>query len=160
VAAVGPLLLYGDRTVQHAGVVLGPRGTADHVMRGFPQDCDGYHGSLVCDREVTAVTAACMMLQREMFEKVGGFNELFRHHYEDVDLCLRLRSEGYRNLYVAGTKLLHHESKSRGRYYSYTDRMLLQDQWHTWIGAGDPYYNGNLDPACVDYSISTEGLGS
>ncbi len=160
VAAVGPLLLYGDRTVQHAGVVLGPRGTADHVMRGFPQDCDGYHGSLVCDREVTAVTAACMMLQREIFQKAGGFNELYGHHYEDVDLCLRLRSEGYRNLYVAGTKLLHHESKSRGRYYSYTDRMLLQDQWHTWIGTGDPYYNGNLDPACVDYSISTEGLGS
>lgn len=158
VAAVGPLLLYADRTVQHAGVILGPRGTADHAMRGFPENCDGYHGSLVCDREVSAVTAACMMLQREKFRQAGRFNELYRHHYEDLDLCLRLRVSGFRNIYVAGTKLLHHESKSRGRYYSYTDRMLLLDQWEPLVRSGDPYYNRNFDPARVDYAIWTEGL--
>ena len=94
VGAVGPLLLYPNGTVQHAGVVLGMRGTADHVMRGFPGDADGYAGSLSCTREVSAVTAACMLVHRELFAELGGFDEHFATHYQDVDLCLRIRRSG------------------------------------------------------------------
>src|SRR5262245_38257142 len=98
VAAVGPLLLYPDRTVQHAGIALGMRGTADHVLRHLPGDGDGYFGSLAATREVSAVTFACAMLRRADYEAAGGLNELFATHYQDVDFCLRLRERGRRIL--------------------------------------------------------------
>lgn len=153
VGAVGPLLLYGDGTVQHAGVILGPRGTADHVMRGFPGDSDGYAGSLPAAREVMAVTGACLLVRRDHYLACGGLNETFGRHYEDVDFCLRLRRLGLRNVFVGSTHLVHHESKSRGSYYDLTDRMLLLDHWEPWIVRGDPYYNRAFDPERVDYSI-------
>jgi GT2 family glycosyltransferase len=153
VGAVGPMLLYGDGTVQHAGVILGPRGTADHVMRGFPGDSDGYAGSLQAAREVTAVTGACLLVRREHFMACGGLNETFGRHYEDVDFCLRLRRLGLRNIFVGGARMVHHESKSRGSYYDFTDRVLLLDHWESWIQRGDPYYNPSFDPERVDYSV-------
>jgi GT2 family glycosyltransferase len=153
VGAVGPMLLYGDGTVQHAGVILGPRGTADHVMRGFPGDSDGYAGSLQAAREVTAVTGACLLVRRDHFMACGGLNETFGRHYEDVDFCLRLRRLGLRNIFVGGARMVHHESKSRGSYYDFTDRVLLLDHWESWIQRGDPYYNPSFDPERVDYSV-------
>jgi GT2 family glycosyltransferase len=153
VGAVGPRLVYSDGSVQHAGVILGPRGTADHVMRGFPSTCDGYAGSLSCTREVSAVTGACLVVRKDKYFACGGLNEFFVRHYEDVDFCLRLRRRGWRNLYVAGTEVVHHESKTRGPIYSYTDRVLLLDEWEPTIRAGDPYYNPNFDPLRVDYSV-------
>ncbi|MFM9057613.1 MAG: glycosyltransferase [Planctomycetaceae bacterium] len=153
VGAVGPLLLYDDGTVQHAGVILGPRGTADHVMRGFPGDADGYAGSLQAARDVTAVTGACLLVRRDRYMACGGLNETYGRHYEDVDLCLRLRRLGLRNIFVGGARMLHHESKSRGSYYDFTDRVLLLDHWETWIRRGDPYYNAAFDPERIDYSL-------
>ena len=149
VAAVSPLLLYPDRSVQHAGVVLGMRGTADHVMRGFPADSDGYFGSLSCTREVSAVTAACMMLRRETYLQAGGFREEFRTIYQDLDLCLRLRAQGGRILYTPRAMLYHHESLSRGKEYDSMDRALLLDFWGKVIASGDPYFNCNLDAQSV-----------
>lgn len=154
VGAVGGLLTYEDGTVQHAGVALGMRGTADHVMRGFPRDVDGYAGSLICAREVSAVTAACMMVRKELFEELGGFNEHFFTAYQDVDLCLRLRERGLRNIYTPGAVAVHHESVSRQNYYDMIDRMLLLDRWEEVIARGDPYYNRNLDLARGDYSVA------
>lgn len=154
VGAAGALLLYPDRTVQHAGVVLGMRGTADHVMRGFPSDVDGYAGSLACAREVSAVTAACMMMRKELFDEVGGFNEHFFTIYQDLDLCLRLRDRGLRVIHVPQAVALHHESVSRKTYYDMVDRMLLLDQWEPMIERGDPYYNKNLDLQRGDYAPS------
>ncbi len=156
VGAVSPLLLYPDQSVQHAGVVLGMRGTADHIMRGFPADSDGYFGSLSCTREVSAVTAACMMLRREDFLNCGGFREEFRTIYQDLDLCLRLRSEGKRVLFTPRARLYHHESVSRGREYDSLDRALILDFWGKSIAAGDPYFNCNLDSR----SVSPKALGS
>jgi len=153
VGAVGPLLLYGDGTVQHAGVILGPRGTADHVMRGFPGDSDGYAGSLQAAREVTAVTGACLLVRRDHYLACGGLNETFGRHYEDVDFCLRLRKRGLRNVFVGSARLLHHESKSRGSSYDFTDRVLLLDHWEPLITRGDPYYNPAFDLERVDYSV-------
>jgi GT2 family glycosyltransferase len=153
VGAVSPLLLYPNRSVQHAGVVLGMRGTADHVMRGFPADSDGYYGSLSCAHEVSAVTAACMVLRRETYLEMGGLREEFRTIYQDVDFCLRLRARGMRILYTPRASLYHHESLSRGNKYDALDRALLLDFWGKVIADGDPYFNRNLDANTVSAKL-------
>jgi GT2 family glycosyltransferase len=152
VGAAGALLIYEDRTVQHAGVALGMRGTADHTMRGFPIGVDGYAGSLACAREVSAVTAACLMMRKSLFHEIGGFNEHFFTAYQDVDLCLRLRERGLGLICTPRALVIHHESVSRQNYYDMVDRMLLLDQWESIIERGDPYYNPNLNLERGDYS--------
>ncbi len=151
VGAVGPLLVYPDDTVQHAGVVLGMRGTADHVMRGFPAAADGYAGSLSCTREVSAVTGACLAISRGLFEQAGGFDERFATHYQDVDLCLKLRQLELRNLYTPRAVVRHDEGATRGDHYDRLDRALLLDAWGETIGRGDPYYSRWLSLAGDDY---------
>lgn len=141
VGAVGAQLLYPNGTVQHAGVALGLRGTADHVMRGFPANSDGYAGSMCCVREVAAVTAACMMVRRSVFLEAGGFDEGFGTHYQDVDLCLSIMKLGYSNLYAAGSRVIHHESASRGTDYDLLDRHALIDRWRDLLSAQDPFHN-------------------
>ena len=152
VGAAGAVLVYEDRTVQHAGVALGMRGTADHVMRRFPIGGDGYAGSLACAREVSAVTGACLMIRKALFQDIGGFNEHFFTAYQDVDLCLRLRARGLRLICTPQALVVHHESVSRRSYYDMIDRMLLLDQWEDVIERGDPYYNPNLNLELGDYS--------
>ncbi|MEP7071571.1 MAG: glycosyltransferase [Verrucomicrobiota bacterium] len=153
VGAAGALLLHGNGAVQHGGVVLGMRGTADHAMRGFAAKSDGYAGSLSCAREVSAVTAACLAMRKSVFEEIGGFNEHFFTIYQDVDLCLRLRQQGLRIIWTPQALLLHHESHSRQDYYDVVDRYLLLDQWENVIKQGDPYYNPNLNLERGDYSF-------
>ncbi|MDQ2840818.1 MAG: glycosyltransferase family 2 protein [Acidobacteriota bacterium] len=153
VGAVGGLLLYPNHSVQHAGVVLGCRGTADHVLRGAPGDSDGYAGSLSCAREVSAVTGACLMMRTSSFDDLGGFNEHYFTAYQDVDLCLKLRAQGKRIIFTPRARLIHHESISRGKYYDLVDRNLLLDFWEPLIRAGDPYYNPNLDVQTCDYTL-------
>jgi GT2 family glycosyltransferase len=153
VGAVGPLLLYANGTVQHGGVVLGCRGVADHVSRGAPAESDGYAGSLSCAREVSAVTAACLMMRRSVFDEIGGFNEHFFTEYQDLDLCLKIRAKGMRIIFTPRAALIHHESLSRGTYYDMIDHNLLLDYWETVIKAGDPYYNPNLDVETCNYTI-------
>src|SRR4029453_3582217 len=128
-AVVGPLLLYPDGSVQHAGVALGLRGTADHVMRGYPPDTDGYAGSLCCTREVMAVTAACLMTRRAHYQALGGLNEFYATIYQDLDFRLRTWGEGKSVLFTPRTRLKHHESVTRGRFYDHMDRALLKDAW-------------------------------
>ena len=154
IGAVGALLLFPDGTVQHGGVALGCRGTADHVMRQMP-DCDGYAGSLSCAREVSAVTAACLMIRRALYEEIGGFNEHFFTHYQDVDLCLKLRARGKRIIFTPHARFVHHESLSRGKYYDLVDRNLLLDFWEPTIKKGDPYYNSNFNIDTLDYALNT-----
>ena len=152
VGAVGALLLYPNGSVQHAGVVLGCRGTADHVLRFCPGDSDGYAGSLSCARECSAVTAACLMVTRVIYDQVSGFNEHFFTHYQDVDLCLKIRSLGKRIIYTPHARFVHHESVSRGTYYDLVDRNLLLDRWESTIDKGDPYFNVNFNVQACDYS--------
>ncbi len=156
VGAAGALLLHDNGAVQHGGVVLGMRGTADHVMRGFPARSDGYAGSLTCAREVSAVTAACMMIRRLVFENLQGFNQHFFTIYQDLDLCLRIRERGLRIIWTPEVVLLHHESVSRQKYYDLVDRYLLLDQWQSIIERGDPYYNPNLNLERGDYSLRNQ----
>jgi GT2 family glycosyltransferase len=154
VGAVGPLLLYPNGTVQHAGVVLGLRGTADHIMRGFPSDVDGYAGSLSCTREVSAVTAACMAVRRELLDQLGGFDEHYGAHYQDVDLCLRLREAGLRNLFTPRAVVRHDEGITRGSRYDHLDRALFLDRWGETVRRGDPYYNPALSLEGADYRVA------
>ena len=146
VAAAGPLLKFPDNTVQHAGVVLGFRGTADHIMRNYPIDCEGYAGSLLCAREVSAITAACMMVKKSLFVDVGGFNEYYSIIYQDVDLCLKFLTKGYRIIYNPRVVITHYECSTRDKnQYDLIDKNLLLDQWEDIIKSGDIYYNCNFD---------------
>jgi GT2 family glycosyltransferase len=157
VGIVGPMLLYPDGSVQHAGIVVGPRGTADHVMRGFPGDSDGYAGSLSCVREVSGITGACLMVRKSAYDALGGLSELYATHYQDVDFCLAVRRQGKRILHVPQARLIHHESASRGSDYDFLDRLLLQDTWRAEIEAGDPYFNRAFSLQRLDYSLADDG---
>lgn len=152
VGAVGPLLLFPDGTIQHAGTVLGPRGTADHVMRGSSPESDGYAGSLSSPREVSALTGACLAIRRDTFDSVDGWNEFYMTHYQDVDLCLQLRNRGLRCIFTPDVRLVHHESPSRGSRYDLLDRMLLIDSWQDVIEKGDPAYPRAFSLERLDYS--------
>lgn len=154
VGAVGPLLLYDNRTVQHAGITLGVRDTADHVMRGFPRHGDGYAGSMASAREVSVVTATGMMMSKSRFEEIGRFNDYFATAYQDVDLCLRFRERNLRIIYTPQAVLIHHESASRKNHYDMVDRMFLLDRWETVLERGDPYLNRNFDLERGDYSLT------
>lgn len=153
IAIVGPMLIYPDQTVQHAGIVLGLRSTADHIMRGFPFDSDGYAGSLSCPRNVSAVTGACLMMRKSDFLDTGGMVEYYGTHYQDLDLCLRFVSAGKRIVYVPYAMLVHYEGASRGRDYDHLDRALLLDTWGDVIAKGDPFYNPNFSLDSSDYAI-------
>lgn len=156
VGAVGAMLLYPNNTVQHAGVALGFRGTADHLVRGFDPSSDGYAGSLSCAREVSAVTAACLLVKRSLYDELGGLNEHYQTAYQDVDFCLRLMlHKRKRNIFTPRARLYHHESYSRQSYYDMVDRGLLLDCWDEWIPR-DPYFNPNFSRAHVDYQIAPD----
>lgn len=152
--AAGALLLDpDDRSVRHAGIVLGLGGAADHVMRGFPGDSDGYAGSLACAREVSAVTGACLMVRRSRYDQVGGLNEHYQEQYQDIDMCLRLQRDlGLRNVFTPRAKLLHHEPKVRKSAHNLLDRALFLDTWDEWIH-GDPYFNPHFSRESADYRL-------
>lgn len=151
VGAVGPILIYPHGEVQHAGVAIGARGTADHILRNASPMCDGYAGSLPCAREVSAVTAACMMMPRDLFKELGGYSEDYARHYQDTDLCLRIRQAGRSILHVGNVILKHHESASRGGIYDMVDRAIFKDRWVSVLSEGDPFYNPNFRLDRLDY---------
>lgn len=147
IGVVGALLLYPDETIQHAGVVVGMGGWADHVYKGAnPRHQGSPFISPMVSREVTAVTGACMALSRHVYEKIGGFNENFVVCGSDVELCLRARDYDLRNLYLPAVCLIHYESKSRDvSKVPEIDYKLSKIAYRRYLEAGDPYYNENLD---------------
>ena len=156
VGAVGARLLFSNRTIQHAGVVIGIQGKAGHVFRGFLADHPGYYDFARVVRNYSAVTAACLMTRRAVFDEVGGFDEAFAISYNDVDLCLRMRERGYLIVYTPYAVLYHHQSASRGPYDAASDRKyedLLRQRWKHVFEHGDPYYNPNLSRTREDFSL-------
>ena len=151
VGIVGAKLLYNDHTVQHAGVLVGAGGLADHVFKGIHEDDPGYMGRAISSQDVSAVTAACLLVKRSVYEEVGGLEDEFQVAFNDVDFCLKVRKAGYLIVYDADVKLFHYESKSRGMEDT-TDRfirfgnemMLLNSKWDILSTFVDPYYNPNL----------------
>lgn len=148
IAVCGPMLLYADRSIQHAGVVVGMGGWADHVFKAAPPL---HHQHLFVSpalrRNVLAVTGACMAIERAKFESLGGFDEGFVVCGSDVELCLRAHRAGYANLYVAESVMIHHESKTRDpRAVPQGDFEMSMVAYAPYREEGDPFFNPNLDP--------------
>ena len=147
-AVCGPMLLYADRTIQHAGVVVGMGGWADHVFKAAsPIHHQHLFVSPALRRNVLAVTGACMAIERAKFESLGGFDEGFVVCGSDVELCLRAYRAGYSNLYVAESVMIHHESKTRDpREVPQGDFEMSMVAYAPYREEGDPFFNPNLDP--------------
>ena len=162
VGAVGAKLYYADRTIQHAGVVigLGAHRTAGHTHYKQSRENLGYMGRLCYTQDVTAVTGACLMVKRSLWDTVGGLDEGFEISLNDVDFCLKLRKKGYLNIFTPFAELYHYESVSRGlddngekaeRYNK--ESAKFREKWKAELEAGDPYYNPNFSLDRSDYSL-------
>ncbi|MBQ0028656.1 MAG: glycosyltransferase family 2 protein [Lachnospiraceae bacterium] len=162
VGAVGAKLYYPDKTIQHAGVVigLGAHRTAGHTHYGKSYENLGYMGRLCYAQNVTAVTGACLLVKKHLFIKVGGLDDHFAVSLNDVDLCLKLRQRGYLNVFTPFAELYHYESVSRGlddkgekaeRYDKESE--LFRQKWKKELEEGDPYYNPNFSLDRSDYSV-------
>jgi GT2 family glycosyltransferase len=155
IGAVGAKLLYPNRTIQHAGVLLGLGGVAGHCYRWYPAKHRGYFDSISRIRNYSAVTAACCLVPRGTFEQVGGFDEDLPTAFNDVDLCLRIRQAGYRVLYTPYAVLYHHESRSRGYELDPRDMAAMKLRWGEVLAA-DASYNPNLSLDRDGYHLRAE----
>lgn len=162
VGAVGAKLYYGNKTIQHAGVVLGlgAHRTAGHSHYGQHRDNLGYMGRLCYAQNVSAVTGACLMVKRELFDRAGGLEEEFAISLNDVDFCLKLREMGLLNVFTPFAELYHLESVSRGldnrgekaaRYNDESERF--RKKWQKVLEKGDPYYNPNFSLDRSDFAL-------
>ena len=165
VGAVGAKLYYADKTIQHAGVVigLGAHRTAGHTHYKQHRQNLGYMGRLCYAQNVTAVTGACLLTKKSLFEEVGGLDEGFAISLNDVDFCLKLREKGLLNVFTPFAELFHYESVSRGlddsgekaeRYNRESERF--RERWKRQLEAGDPYYNPNFSLDRSDFSLKVQ----
>lgn len=160
VGAVGARMYYEDDTIQHAGVVIGFGGIAGHCFVLQPRGTTGYCHRIICAQDYSAVTAACMMVKRSAFDKVGGLTEELAVAFNDIDFCMKLRSAGYLIVYNPYAELYHYESKSRGledtpekvaRFNK--EIQKFEQRWPEILRDGDPYYNPNLTLNSQDFSL-------
>jgi glycosyltransferase involved in cell wall biosynthesis len=153
VGAVGAKLYYPNNTIQHAGVILGlNKGVADHIYKGLPISDSGYFNRASIIQNLSAITAACLMVKKKLYEDMQGLEENhFRVSFNDIDFCLRLREAGYLNVFTPYAELYHHESVYRGaddtveklkRAEQEADSLLQRHSW--FLLKGDPYHNINL----------------
>ena len=162
VGAVGAKLYYADRTIQHAGVVigLGAHRTAGHVHYKQHRQNLGYMGRLCYAQDISAVTGACLMVKKSLYEAVGGLDEGFAVSLNDVDFCLKLRKNGLLNVFTPFAELFHYESASRGldtqgeraRRYD-KESEAFREKWKEELAAGDPYFNRNFSLDRSDFSL-------
>jgi GT2 family glycosyltransferase len=153
VGAVGPRLLYPDETVQHAGIVVGVGGIAEHAFRGLPAEAPGVCRQLQATRNYSAVTGACLLTRRDVFDEVGGFDEeCLPVSFSNVDLCLKMRRAGYVIVYTPFAKLYHDESAIRRQAIEPHEANVMRKRWPEVIER-DPYYNPNLSRERADFSL-------
>ena len=159
VGAVGPKLLYPDGKVQSAGIVTGLMGFAGSMMVGADGDDPGYMNRAAVLQNVSALTAACLMVKKSVFRSAGGFSPELAVALNDVDFCLRLLELGYRNVFEPTALLTHHESMSRGQEDTPEKKKRFEDEkkffvrrWKKFLKAGDPFYNPNLSDRKCDWS--------
>jgi O-antigen biosynthesis protein len=152
VGAAGARLLYPDRRLQHAGAVVGLGGAAGHLLVGLGNDEPGYMAMAVTTRECSAVTGACLVTRRDVFDAHGGFDETLGVDLNDVDYCLRVQASDLRVLYEPLAELIHHESPSRGTAGDPSDIVRFVERWKDLILRGDPYLSPHLtrvDSSCA-----------
>jgi len=157
--AVSGKLLYPNKTIQHAGIVLGINGWAGHAHKSYPDYSSGYMGRAVLVGEFSAVTGACLFIEKKKFTEVGGFDEVkLKVACNDVDLCLKLGRHGYKNIYDPGVRMIHYESATRGsdlegeaKKRFDQELAVMRERWGALLQA-DPLYNPNL-------SIDRENFG-
>ena len=160
VGAVGVKLYYPDDTIQHAGCVVGLGGVAGHLFTDMPRSRTGYLHKASLLQDMSAVTAACMMIKRSVFQEVGGFTQELSVAFNDVDLCLKVREHGWLVVYDPYAELYHMESKTRGaeddkkkvRRFQ-TEIEYMRSHWLKILKQGDPYYNKNLSLTKWNYSL-------
>lgn len=161
VGAVGAMLYYSDNTVQHAGVIIGlGGGVAGHAFGGVVRGGSGYMGRMRYAQNMSAVTGACMMVRKDVWEEVHGIDESFAVSYNDVDLCMRLRKLGYLIVWTPFAELYHYESKSRGydttpekRARFLREHEMFMKRWNKEFSEGDPYFNPNLSLLHSDFRL-------
>lgn len=160
VGIVGARLYYEDDTIQHAGVVIGFGGIAGHCFVQQPRGNTGYCHRIICAQDYSAVTAACMMVKRSVFEEVGGLTEELAVAFNDIDFCMKVRQKGYLVVYNPYAELYHYESKSRGledtpekqeRFHK--EIQTFETRWPEILKNGDPYYNPNLSLETQNFSL-------
>ncbi|HET8814686.1 MAG TPA: glycosyltransferase, partial [Solirubrobacterales bacterium] len=140
VAAVGPKLVRPDGRVEQAGIAIGLSDPASPMLAGVGGEGDGYYGALPCSRDVSGLSAECMLVERVAFERAGGFSELYAGEYEDLDLCQRLIRDGRKCVYAATSRVLTHRSEvARRAAADIVDRALFVDTWYDELLRGDPY---------------------
>lgn len=161
VGIVGGKLYYHDDTIQHAGIVVGVNGVADHIGRGFGRYENGHMGRLLVKQNVGAVTGACLMIRKNVFNEVNGLTEEFAVAFNDIDLCMKVREKGYRIVFNPYVELYHYESKSRGaedtpeKIERFNKEIkLFYSKWGEDII--DPYYNVNFSRKYANYSLNEE----
>ena len=160
VGIVGARLYYPDDTIQHGGIIVGIGGVAGSVFVGLPRGYSGYMHKAALQLDLSAVTAACMMMKRRVFEETGGFEEKLKVAFNDVDLCLKTRERGYLVVYDPYVEMYHYESKTRGaedtkekvRRFQ-TEIEYMRSHWIHILKNGDPMYNVNLTLTKWDYSL-------
>lgn len=160
VGAVGAKLYYPNNTIQHAGVIVGLGGVAGHSHKHHKRASFGYFGRLAMIQNLSAVTAACVMMRKEVFLEAGGFDGKFALSFGDVDLCLKIRKKGYWIVWTPYAELYHHESITRGHEDTpqkqarfNTEIKTFRRKWMDFLDEGDPFYNPNLTIATEDYKI-------
>ncbi len=163
IGAVGAKLLYPDDTIQHGGVVLGLGGIAGHIFSRQPEWVPGYFARAILQQDYSAVTGACLMVERERYRKLGGLEEMLTVAFNDVDFCLRLGEAGFLVMYEPRARLYHHESLSRGgedtpdkkKRFS-EEEAFMRKRWGTLLESGDPCYNRNLTLSSGDCSLKVD----
>ncbi|MEG0455063.1 MAG: glycosyltransferase family 2 protein, partial [Bacteroides sp.] len=160
VGVVGAKLLFPDGTVQHGGVVLGPYRSAGHLFASLSEDDLGYYCRAALSQNLSAVTGACQLIPRSVFEAVGGYTEAFEVGLNDVDFCLKVRGAGYRIVWTPYAKLFHYEFSSRGRdregvqaERAEREIALLRTRWSQYYEMCDPYVGPNVDPDSLYFGL-------
>ena len=163
VGIVGAKLYYPDHTIQHAGVILGLGGIAGHIHSGAGKDSPGYLAKLITAQDLSAVTAACMMVPRELYLQAGGMDEAYAVAFNDVDFCMKVRALGKLIVFTPYAELFHYESKSRGMEDTPEKQMRFlgeirrfENKWKEVLEKGDPYYSPNLTLDKGDCSLSEQ----
>lgn len=160
VGAVGAKLYYDDDTIQHAGVIVGLGGVAGHAHKYFARENPGYMARASIAQNLSACTAACLMIRKDVYDEVGGLEEGYAIAFNDIDFCMKIRAAGYLIVFTPFAEFYHYESKSRGDEDTPEKRarfngevFRFQERWGKELKAGDPYYNPNLTLDSEDFAL-------